>query len=59
MSPALKRIPVRPRIVICPIDRGICDFLAGKTDGEELLHALYDHILDEPVPERLRAILRR
>lgn len=59
MSPALKRIPVRPRIVISPIDRGICDFLAGKTDGEELLHALYDHILDEPVPERLRAILRR
>ena len=37
----------------------IRDFLTGKTDGEDLLHALYDHVLDEPVPERLRALLRR
>jgi hypothetical protein len=32
------------------------DFLDGRTDGEELLHALYDHVLDEPVPERMRAL---
>jgi hypothetical protein len=31
-------------------------FLDGRTDGEELLHTLYDHILDEPVPERMRAL---
>jgi hypothetical protein len=34
------------------------DFLAGKTDETPLLHALYDHVLDEPVPARLRAVLR-
>ena len=40
-------------------DREIRDFLSGKTDGEDLLHELYDHVLDEPVPERLTALLRR
>lgn len=39
--------------------RQIRDFLLGKTDGAEPLHALYDHVLDEPVPERLRALFRR
>ena len=34
------------------------DFLDGRTDGEELLRALYDHVLDEPVPERMRALFR-
>jgi hypothetical protein len=36
----------------------IVDFLDGKTHGEGLLHALYDHILDEPVPEQMREVLR-
>ena len=36
----------------------LLDFLDGKTDGEELLHALYDHVLDEPVPERMRGLFR-
>ena len=35
----------------------IVDFLDGRTHGEALLHALYDHILDEPVPARLREVL--
>jgi hypothetical protein len=34
----------------------LLDFLDGRTDGEELLHALYDHVLDEPVPEQMRAL---
>ncbi|MBV8507926.1 MAG: hypothetical protein JOZ11_19255 [Alphaproteobacteria bacterium] len=34
----------------------LLDFLDGRTDGEELLHTLYDHVLDEPVPERMRAL---
>ena len=33
-------------------------FLDGRTDGEELLHVLYDHVLEEPVPERMRALFR-
>ena len=58
MFPALKRRPAEPRMVNSPTNRDIRDFIAGKTDGGSLLHALYDHVLDEPVPERLRAILR-
>lgn len=33
-------------------------FLSGETEGELLLGLLYDHVLDEPVPERLSAICR-
>jgi Anti-sigma factor NepR len=53
------RRPVERRPDRCSTTREIRDFLTGKTDGEDLLHALYDHVLDEPVPERLTALLRR
>jgi hypothetical protein len=59
MCLAAKRRPVEPIIVKPPVDRDIRDFLAGRNNGEDLLHALYDHVLDEPVPERLTALLRR
>jgi hypothetical protein len=36
----------------------IADFLDGKTHGESLLHALYDHVLDEPVPETMRGLFK-
>jgi hypothetical protein len=36
----------------------IADFLDGKTCGESLLHALYDHVLDEPIPERMRSLFK-
>ena len=42
-----------------PIAHDIADFLAGKTHGESLLHALYDNILDEPIPERMRELLKK
>ena len=45
-----------PRRVAPSTDRQIRDFLAGKTDGGRLLHALYDSVLDEPTPERLQSI---
>jgi hypothetical protein len=48
-----------PHIAVSWIDRDIRDFLAGRNEGNDLLHALYDHVLDEPVPERLRAVLKR
>jgi hypothetical protein len=54
-----QRRRAEPVIARCSTDRDIRDFLAGRTDGEQLLHALYDHVLDEPIPERLRAALRR
>jgi hypothetical protein len=41
------------------IDAQIRDFLDGESDGAALLHQLYDSVLSEPVPERLRAVLKR
>jgi hypothetical protein len=40
------------------VEEQILDFLDGKTRGGDLLHALYDHVLDEPIPERMRALFR-
>jgi len=56
---ALSSHAAAPQIAVSSVDREIRDFLVGDNDGEELLHALYDHVLDEPVPERLLALLRR
>ncbi len=58
---AVKRLDadLEPRRAMSWIDRDIRDFLAGKNEGEDLLHALYDRVLDEPVPERLRNLLKR
>jgi hypothetical protein len=56
---AVKHCAVEPHLAMSWIDRDIRDFLAGKNDGNDLLHELYDHVLDEPVPERLRAVLKR
>jgi hypothetical protein len=56
---AQRRRPVQPHPVRCSTEREIRDFVTGKTDGENVLHALYDHVLDEPVPERLTALLKR
>ena len=32
-------------------------FLAGDNDGEVLLHGIYDHVLEEPIPEELAKLL--
>ena len=57
MCLAATRLPAE-RYIAMSIDRDIRDFLAGKNDGEIVLHALYDHVLDEPVPQFLRDVLR-
>jgi hypothetical protein len=56
---AQRRHPVERHPIRCSTEREIHDFLSGRTDGEDLLHKLYDHVLDEPIPERLTALLRR
>ena len=33
-------------------------FLDGGTNGEDLLHALYDYVLDEPIPHSMHRILQ-
>jgi anti-sigma factor NepR-like protein len=58
MIPARKSSRPTPVPPVSAADRQIRDFLEGKTQGEDILHALYDHVLDEPVPERLSALLR-
>lgn len=40
------------------VEQQIMDFLDGKTHGEDLLHRLYDYVLDEPIPDRLRSQLQ-
>jgi hypothetical protein len=37
----------------------ILAFLTGRSSGEQVLHALYDHIVDEAVPPRLSEIVFR
>ena len=36
----------------------IVDFLNGRTHGEDLFHELYDYVLSEPIPHRMRILLR-
>jgi hypothetical protein len=42
-----------------PLSSQIEHFLNGDTTGRALFKALYDHVLDEPVPERLTDMVRR
>jgi hypothetical protein len=51
--------PIVCRCGVASVEEQIIDFLDGKTDGEDLLHALYDHIFDEPIPERMRSLFKR
>jgi hypothetical protein len=41
------------------IDCQIREFLQGDSEGAELLDALYGDVIDEPIPARLTALLRR
>jgi hypothetical protein len=41
------------------LERRLRAFLAGDSDGNDLLQELYGDVLDEPIPERLRALVRR
>ena len=55
---AVRCVPVESHIAMRSVDSRIRAFLAGDTNGEELLRELYDHVLDEPIPERLSALLK-
>lgn len=55
---ALRRLVETFEIEQPSIDRQIRDFLDGETAGETLLEMLYGDVADEPVPERLLAIVR-
>jgi hypothetical protein len=57
-SPVIACCGVPPMDTADTVEQQILDFLDGRTHGEDLLHALHDHVLDEPVPERMRALFR-
>jgi hypothetical protein len=63
-KPELKAVPARCRLSQPPLeplavaDR-IAAFLDGRTQGGDLLHELYDHILKEPIPRSMRALLKQ
>ena len=50
-----------PEYVVSPrsVTDRIAAFLDGRTHGEELLHELYDYVLEEPIPQRMRALLSK
>ena len=50
-------VPTPPIVSRSVADR-IADFLDGRTHGKDLLHELYDYVLEEPVPPRMRALLK-
>ncbi|MBV8888774.1 MAG: hypothetical protein JO267_15990 [Alphaproteobacteria bacterium] len=58
MHAALACFRTEPMIRLVPVEDQIRAFLKGETHGEALLHALYDDVLSEPIPERLRTVLK-
>jgi hypothetical protein len=48
----------QPPLVPRPVADRIAAFLDGRTHGEDLLHELYDHVLEEPIPQRMRELLK-
>jgi hypothetical protein len=48
----------QPPLVSRSVAERIADFVDGRTHGEDLLHELYDYVLEEPIPQRMRALLK-
>ena len=48
-----------PQSASAGMDAGVAAFLSGESDGGDVLHALYDHVLDEPIPPLMLALVRR
>ena len=59
MSAALAFQPVPQALPVLSEDARIRAFLAGETDGEDVLREIYAHVLEEPIPESMRALLKR
>ena len=48
-----------PEFQLLSVEDRVRAFLDGETNGEDLLHSLYGHVADEPIPERMRALLHK
>jgi hypothetical protein len=55
MNKIVAQAPLLGRMAARPEDMN--RFLAGDSNGELLLHGLYDYVLQEPVPEELIRLL--
>ena len=49
-------LPVQ--LVAPSIERQIIDFLDGRSDGAELMLAIYGDVADEPLPPRLAELVK-
>jgi hypothetical protein len=56
--PTLAGLP-QPAVAPTSVVDHITAFLDGRTHGEYLLHELYDYVLEEPIPQRMREVLDR
>lgn len=48
----------QPSLVPLSMADRIAAFLEGRTHGEDLLHELYDYVLEEPIPQSMRELLK-
>ena len=48
----------QPPIVSRSVADRIADFVDGRKQVADLLHYLYDYVLEEPIPQRMRALLK-
>ena len=46
-------------LAVPSLERQIIDFLDGRSDGAELMLALYGDVADEPLPPRLAELVKR
>ncbi len=51
------RVYAIAKVASDPVAARIAAFLDGELDGGELLHALYDRVLNGPIPASMRALL--
>ncbi|HKW52802.1 MAG TPA: hypothetical protein VJO12_03860 [Stellaceae bacterium] len=52
-------IALPAELALPSLERQIIDFLDGRSDGAELMLALYGDVADEPLPPRLAELVRR
>jgi hypothetical protein len=51
-------IAVPAHLAAPSLERQIIDFLDGRSDGAELMLAIYGDLADEPLPARLAALVK-
>lgn len=58
MNLAVKFAPIEIKTPVRSVDARIRAFLSGETNGEDVLHEIYDPVMDEAIPAQMKALLR-